>query len=549
MRFRKALMILAALAVAWVLFSTFFVPRLIERAYEGKSVELLNQLIGHPEEHPLEFYLGKWRLASWVTLLAAMAVLLPLASTRPNELMLAWKKYWFRRTPLVFLGLLRIVAVGVQLVLLVGRDVYNRRHLAELASLPDSLYNPLPALQLFTWPWGWDARPSAAIVFVIYWCTLAVGLTGLVGLKSRLSLLMFAAGNTFLQAFSYSFGDLHHPEALMIITLWLLVFSPAGSVLSVDQLLHRRKRGIPGAISLKKTSRFAGWPLLLVRHLIALVYLDAALRKFYVAGLDWLNGYTLQFYLLADASKRDGQFGLWLGQQHGLVSLFSWVTIIWEATFFLLLFFPRLAWVYLPLGISLHVGMCLSKVACFYQFLALYVVFLPLLWNHGSDSSSRPAGSGWNRAAPLRHRTVPAGERPVILFDGICNLCNQWVQFVIRRDPKGHVLFAPLQSDAGKVLQVNHGLRPDDLDSIVLIEGKACYTKSDAALRIARYLSGPWPVIRLLTVVPRGIRNWCYDVVARNRYRWFGKREVCLVPSGAVRARFLNDATVESPKA
>ena len=255
------------------------------------------------------------------------------------------------------------------------------RQLAGLASLPDSMYKPLPALQVFLLPFGLDARPSFALLTVIYWITAAAGIGALVGWMSRFSLLLFAAGNTFLQAFAYSFGDLHHREALMIITLWLLALSPAGGVLSLDSYLASRNS--PRRKTLRKRSIFAAWPLLLVQNLFGLVYLDAALRKLYAGGLDWVNGYTLQYYLYSDASRRGSAFGLWLARQHTAACVLSWVTILWEGTFFLVLIFPRLVWVYLPLGIGLHAGMALAGVASFPQFMALYVVFIPLLWNYG----------------------------------------------------------------------------------------------------------------------------------------------------------------------
>ena len=99
-----------------------------------------------------------------------------------------------------------------------------------------------------------------------------------------------------------------------------------------------------------------------------------------------MNGYTLQYYLYSDASRRGSAFGLWLARQHTAACVLSWVTILWEGTFFLVLIFPRLVWVYLPLGIGLHAGMALAGVASFPQFMALYAAFIPLLWNYGGRS-------------------------------------------------------------------------------------------------------------------------------------------------------------------
>ncbi len=129
--------------------------------------------------------------------------------------------------------------------------------------------------------------------------------------------------------------------------------------------------------------------------------------------------------------------------------------------------------------------------------------------------------------------------RPVILFDGVCNLCNGFVQFVIARDPQGRLSFASLQSDAAVRLLARTPLAASRGESIVVIEGGRMFTRSTAALRILRALGFPWSLGYALIAVPRPIRDWVYDRVARNRYAWFGKREVCMVPTPELRRRFL----------
>jgi predicted DCC family thiol-disulfide oxidoreductase YuxK len=127
----------------------------------------------------------------------------------------------------------------------------------------------------------------------------------------------------------------------------------------------------------------------------------------------------------------------------------------------------------------------------------------------------------------------------VILFDGVCNLCNGAIQFVIERDPAAHFHFAALQSDAAARLIECSGVRHALPDSIVLVEDGRVFTRSTAALRIARHLRFPWPAAYVMIVVPRPLRDWIYNLVARNRYAWFGRREVCMVPTPTLRARFL----------
>ena len=130
-------------------------------------------------------------------------------------------------------------------------------------------------------------------------------------------------------------------------------------------------------------------------------------------------------------------------------------------------------------------------------------------------------------------------EHPIVLFDGVCNLCNNSVQFLIQRDPQARLRFTSLQSEAGQKLQAEHGINPESLDSMLLVEGGRLYRESDASLRMARYLKGAWPLLGAFRIVPRPLRNLVYRWVARNRYRWFGKTEACWLPTPELRARFL----------
>ena len=127
----------------------------------------------------------------------------------------------------------------------------------------------------------------------------------------------------------------------------------------------------------------------------------------------------------------------------------------------------------------------------------------------------------------------------MLLFYGVCNLCNASVRFIVERDPAGRFQFAPLQSAAARRLLA---AAPQPVpDSLVLVENGRLFTRSTAALRVARGLRFPWPLTFVFVAVPRPLRDWAYDIVARHRYRWFGRRDVCMVPTTELRSRFLND--------
>lgn len=122
-------------------------------------------------------------------------------------------------------------------------------------------------------------------------------------------------------------------------------------------------------------------------------------------------------------------------------------------------------------------------------------------------------------------------ERLNILFDGVCNLCSGFVVFTIKRDPDAKFKFASLQSNEGGNLQKEFGIDPDNIKTMVLVENDNYYIKSDAVLRIFKHLDGMWFILYYLIYIPRPIRNFVYDLVANNRYRWFGKKDVCMLPT------------------
>ena len=132
-----------------------------------------------------------------------------------------------------------------------------------------------------------------------------------------------------------------------------------------------------------------------------------------------------------------------------------------------------------------------------------------------------------------------AGREAVVLFDGVCRFCSGSVRFILERDSRRRFAFAPLQSLAAQKLLQQHDRLLEQMDSLVLVENGQCSTRSTAALRIVRYLSWPWPLLKVLILVPRPLRDFCYDMFARNRYRWFGKNQECFVPLAEERERFL----------
>lgn len=136
--------------------------------------------------------------------------------------------------------------------------------------------------------------------------------------------------------------------------------------------------------------------------------------------------------------------------------------------------------------------------------------------------------------------SIPENKK-IVLFDGVCNLCNNAIQRIIKHDKKDVFRFASLQSDLGKKLVSERGMDPEEIDSIILIDpGVAYYKKSTAALEISRELSGGYSLLKNFLFLPEVIRDGVYDIIANNRYKWFGKKDQCMIPTPELKAKFLD---------
>ncbi len=130
-------------------------------------------------------------------------------------------------------------------------------------------------------------------------------------------------------------------------------------------------------------------------------------------------------------------------------------------------------------------------------------------------------------------------DKPILLFDGVCNLCNGFVQFIIKNDPNAKFRFAALQSEVGQQLLQEAKMSMNDLNTVVFYDEEKFYTHSDVGLRVARHLGGFWNLFLIFNILPKFIRDGIYNWIAKNRYRWFGKQESCMLPTPELKARFL----------
>ncbi|MGD8558476.1 MAG: DCC1-like thiol-disulfide oxidoreductase family protein [Gammaproteobacteria bacterium] len=131
------------------------------------------------------------------------------------------------------------------------------------------------------------------------------------------------------------------------------------------------------------------------------------------------------------------------------------------------------------------------------------------------------------------------GDHPILLFDGVCKFCHSSVQFVIKRDTNREFFFCPIQSSRGQQLMKHYGVEESGLNTMLLLDNNRVYNKSTAALRIARKLTMPWPLLSMFLVIPPPIRNAVYDFIGKRRYQWFGKYDQCHIPDDTTRQRFI----------
>ena len=372
---RSLLFWTAACTAAWLALAKLVVPRIIRQAYAGESIPFINGLITGQDRHPVESYLANWDQATWRFTGFIIALGVIVWGLKKIDVATLWTRYWLRPAPLLDLGVVRMAAVGFETWFLISQ--YQR--LQNTFVTPDVLYDPLPVMYAL-WPAAFfDVRPPVGFLQALFWLTICVGPLACAGLRTRITLKVFAYGSVFMHAMIYAFGDYHHPDALMVMALPILAFTPSGKAFSLDAWLARRRARAAGEPDPPaEMSIHAGWPRRVIQWMFALAYLSAAAVKLEYGGHDWLNGYTMRYYVIQDAHIKGGcELGLWMVDQHLPFVVLGWFTLIFEWTFFLPVFIKRLRWIYVPMGIGFHIGIYFALNADFFQYVFLYSVFVP----------------------------------------------------------------------------------------------------------------------------------------------------------------------------
>jgi hypothetical protein len=293
-----------------------------------------------------------------------------------------WNTYWFPTTTTLNLAGARVVAVAAQLFWFGPPLEYH----VMLAEKNRHFLDAQPLIRLIDLMVPRDVLFTRSGLTAVYWLVTIAGVLALVGLWTRPAMFLFALGDWFFVSHMYSYGDVHHREAVFALFLVALAFAPSGASLSVDALLRRRRGERPTTAA---TSELAMWPLKFAHVLLAMTYFSTGMTKLLSGGLAWMNGYTLQNYILSDAITRNIPLGLWVAQQHSLCMLLSIGTVLFEVFFFVSLLVPRIAPLFFLGGILFHTGLYFVAGHPFWQFIMLNAILLLFL-----DPARTP---GWLR--------------------------------------------------------------------------------------------------------------------------------------------------------
>lgn len=429
-------------------------------------------------------------------------------------------RYWFEPARLRDLAYLRIAVVFA----LLADALWPGTLALELnrARLPSEWFVALPALKVEMLPFGWGARPGAALLVIAWIVCGAAGIGALVGAYTRVSLIVFASTVTLLLAHVLSYGTMRHPQAAATIVLWMLILTPCAAELSVDAMRARvarsRDRGRFVPMEEWTCSRDARWPMRLVQWLLVCVYLSAALSKITVGKGAWLNGYTMTYYMLLDGIGHALPFTLALAHLHWLGALFAAFALGFEATFVLCVLYPRLAPGYLAAGIVMHTSIAVLMVAPFFQLMSLYAAFAEPV---------RVEVRRWRRVRPGAERRVWT-----LVYDGYCPLCIRTMTQLDELDGAKRLRYVDLERETARARELLPGVSLEDMR-----EEMAVVTPDGRALRgffafreISRRLVLLWPLAPLMYAPGSAwVGTRVYAWVAANRARRLCDGDSCSV--------------------
>lgn len=439
-----------------------------------------------------------------------------------NKLTQSLTNYWFAPLAPQRLALIRIATGAFSLWYLLNR-VSLFSNLSESGA---AMFDPVGAV-------AWLQAPLPdSWVQAFFACTLALNLAYLIGWKFRQTGPLFALSLLVLFSYRNSWSMIYHDMNALVLQVLVLGFAASAGAYAWDARQSDHKHIAHWRY---------GWPLKLVCAVTTLTYFVAGIAKVKSElGWGWATGESLRTQVAADTLRKEVLGGgsatplfEWMYEHSWMFMIMGVATLILELGALLALTHRRAGMVWAVLTWLMHWGIFFVMGITF-RFQLSGFIFLPFF----DLEKIYP----WLKKQAARFRQLPtappADEPAVVLFDGACSFCDASAQFIVRHDQKGRFLLAAQQSEPGKALLQQYQA-PQDLSTIFLIENGRLYRRSTAILRIARRLAFPWPAAWAFILVPRPVRDSIYLWIAKNRYVWFGKKEVCEMPAPELRARFL----------
>ena len=453
------------------------------------------------------------------------------------------RDFWFEAAPPTRLAMLRILVGAYALSQLIPQQ----DSLLKIAQTDPRLFAPVGVvfggpigLELFDW---------------LLRGTIVAGLCFTLGLWHRLTGPLFGGLQLWLLSYRNSWSMIYHSDNVLVLHTIVLGLVRSADAFSLDALVGRRRQSGGGATC--RANWQYGWPVKLLCALTVSAYFVTAVAKLAgPLGLGWVTGRALRSQMAVDGLRKE-----LLGVAPNPVSyaLYDWLpifTLLAVGSIALELFAPlalfnrRFGRIWAVNAFLMHWGILIvMRITFTYQITG--VMFAPFF--RVERLAERVRKLGWKmlrgdeadseRQAPDSRPVIeplPSVPRATLYYDGECGLCDRFVQFVLRRDRREYFQFAPLQSAAGREQLARLGLGDTDLKTMVLVEAGKSFVRSTAALHVCRQLTGLWPLLYGLMLIPKGCRDQAYALVARNRKRWFKPRSECPIMPPEWRRRFIS---------
>jgi predicted DCC family thiol-disulfide oxidoreductase YuxK len=442
-----------------------------------------------------------------------------------KNLILRLNNFWFSPLPAARLAILRIVTGCFSLWYL----LYRYPMLAKLPENDNTLYDPVGLMYFFSDPF------SKQVFLIILLLTIALNICYILGFKFRFTGPLFAVMLLLFFSYRNSWSMIYHNYIALVLHVMVIGFTAAADAFSLDALK-------------KKTAELTGWqygwPVKLICMATAITYFISGMAK--ILGdlaWDWVSGNAMRSQVATDTLRKNvmgettSPMFDWLYAHTWIFLVMGILSMIVELAAPFIIGNKKVSKAWVILALMMHWGIFFIMGIRFYHQMT-GIIFLPFLEPEKWWAYLKEKFSAQKKTSLLQNEQLQNKEQAVILFDGVCNFCNNTVKFIINHDKKGYFQFTSLQSATGEQMLHTHSEKAN-LSSIILLKNDKLYRESTAVLQIAKHLNGAWKLLYVFIILPPAIRNAVYRFVAKNRYKWFGQKESCEIPPPSIRKRFL----------